>query len=124
LTGIIFVYLQAYLYQSNSFFQSVSIVDYSRVNPLILGSLLGLGAIIGDSVKSFFKRQFNVAPGSSWVPFDQIDYILGGLIFSLPYSSAYLISTFPYIETFVIWVGLHFISTFVGYKLKLKSTPI
>ncbi len=123
-TGIVFVYLQVYLYQHHSFFQTVSLIDYNKINPIVLGSLLGLGAIMGDSIKSFFKRQLNITPGNSWIPFDQVDYIVGGLIFSLPYTQQFLVSTFPFVQTFVIWIGLHFISTFIGYKLKLRSKPI
>jgi len=45
--------------------------------PLWFGLLLGFGALLGDLVKSFFKRRFTIRPGGSWVPFDQIDYVLG-----------------------------------------------
>lgn len=38
------------------------------------------GALLGDAVKSFFKRQFDVESGKSWFPFDQIDFSIGALI--------------------------------------------
>ncbi|HEX5285728.1 MAG TPA: CDP-archaeol synthase, partial [Polaromonas sp.] len=34
----------------------------------------------GDSLKSFFKRRLGIAPGQRWIPFDQLDFILGGLV--------------------------------------------
>ena len=34
----------------------------------------------GDSVKSFFKRRLKISPGQQWIPFDQLDFILGGLL--------------------------------------------
>lgn len=37
------------------------------------------GALMGDAVKSFFKRRFNVSSGKSWFPFDQIDFTVGAL---------------------------------------------
>ena len=43
------------------------------------GALLGLGALLGDLVKSFFKRRAGIDPGRPWVPWDQIDWILGTL---------------------------------------------
>jgi CDP-2,3-bis-(O-geranylgeranyl)-sn-glycerol synthase len=41
--------------------------------------LVAIGALTGDSVKSFFKRRVGVSPGSLWIPFDQIDYTVGAL---------------------------------------------
>lgn len=52
-------------------------VDYSHW-PL-LGLAMGGGAMLGDSVKSLFKRQLKIAPGSRWFPFDQLDFVLGAL---------------------------------------------
>lgn len=58
--------------------QGLAIVDYAQW-PLI-GFLLGFGAIAGDLIKSFFKRRFHVAPGSSFIPWDQLDFVLGALL--------------------------------------------
>lgn len=44
-----------------------------------LGPWLGLCALAGDAVKSFCKRQLDIAPGHSWFPWDQVDWILGTL---------------------------------------------
>ena len=51
---------------------------------LMIGAALGFGAIVGDSLKSFFKRRRNIKPGKDWVPFDQIDFIIGALCFLYP----------------------------------------
>jgi CDP-2,3-bis-(O-geranylgeranyl)-sn-glycerol synthase len=45
-----------------------------------LGLRFGLGAMLGDTVKSFFKRRLHIAPGHPWVPFDQLDFVAGALI--------------------------------------------
>jgi CDP-2,3-bis-(O-geranylgeranyl)-sn-glycerol synthase len=45
-----------------------------------LGAALGAGAMIGDCTKSFFKRLLRIAPGQSWIPADQLDFIIGGLV--------------------------------------------
>lgn len=47
--------------------------------PAWWGALIGGGAILGDLVKSFFKRRAGVAAGRSWFPFDQIDYAVGAI---------------------------------------------
>lgn len=55
-----------------------SLVDYSQWPWLGLG--FGLGAMLGDSLKSYFKRRRGRPPGSSWIPFDQLDFVLGALV--------------------------------------------
>lgn len=52
-------------------------VDQRRWLPL--GLLFGLGAMAGDALKSFAKRRFRIAPGAPWMPFDQIDFVIGAL---------------------------------------------
>jgi CDP-2,3-bis-(O-geranylgeranyl)-sn-glycerol synthase len=44
-----------------------------------LGLRFGIGAMAGDSVKSFVKRRLGIAPGRPWVPADQVDYVVGAL---------------------------------------------
>ncbi len=45
-----------------------------------LGIAMGVGTILGDLVKSFVKRRTHRAPGDPWIPFDQIDYVIGALV--------------------------------------------
>src|SRR2546430_2538701 len=61
---------------------SGSIVAYEEW-PL-LGLLFGVGAMAGDSAKSFFKRRLGVEPGRPWIPFDQLDFVLGALVLVAP----------------------------------------
>ncbi len=49
----------------------------------LFGAATGFGALVGDSVKSFFKRRKNISSGTSWMPFDQIDFVIGATIFGL-----------------------------------------
>ncbi len=49
---------------------------------LILFSLC-FGALFGDVVESFFKRRVGKDRGQDWIPFDQLDFIVGALVFSL-----------------------------------------
>ncbi|MBI4141490.1 CDP-archaeol synthase [Candidatus Woesearchaeota archaeon] len=48
---------------------------------LLLGLLLGSGALFGDIVKSFVKRKLNIKEGKPWIPFDEIDFSIGALFF-------------------------------------------
>ncbi len=51
----------------------------------LLSVCLAGGALLGDAIKSFFKRRFNIAPGLSWKVFDQLDYVSGALCLTAPF---------------------------------------
>ena len=72
-------YLQFLLYP---YLRSVALLDYS--NWSIIGLLLGSGAMAGDLIKSFFKRRMDIKPGQHWVPFDELDFAAGAIIFLSP----------------------------------------
>jgi CDP-2,3-bis-(O-geranylgeranyl)-sn-glycerol synthase len=55
-----------------------NLVNYD--NWFLLGFACGCGAMTGDSLKSFFKRRLQIAPGQSWIPADQLDFVIGGLL--------------------------------------------
>ena len=42
---------------------------------------ISFGALLGDIIESFFKRRVGKDRGEDWIPFDQIDFILGVLFF-------------------------------------------
>jgi CDP-2,3-bis-(O-geranylgeranyl)-sn-glycerol synthase len=119
--GILTVYLQVFLYAHIPLIRSFVSLDYTTLNPFLLGLLASLGALTGDALRSFFKRQRGIAPGKSWFPFDQIDYVIGGVVFTAFYIR---LTIWQYILLFVIWFWLHPLATFIGYLLKLKDRPI
>ncbi len=67
-----------------AFVKSIQLVDYASINGALLGALLGFGALLGDSVKSFFKRRVGIRPGGRWIPFDQIDFVIGAFLLIWP----------------------------------------
>lgn len=121
IVGILTVYLQIALYNNYKFFRDVSYINYNDINPLVLGFLAAFGALGGDALKSFFKRQFNIPAGKSWFPADQIDYILGGILLTSLYIRFNLQT---YTVLIVMWFILHPLSTFIGWLLRLKDDPI
>jgi CDP-2,3-bis-(O-geranylgeranyl)-sn-glycerol synthase len=48
---------------------------------------IAYGALFGDIIESFFKRRRNIKRGQDWIPFDQLDFILGVLFFSFLMSA-------------------------------------
>jgi len=81
LFSIVIVYFQFVFYQ-NGIFVNLSFVNYS--NWLLIGFLFGFGTIIGDLIESFAKRRLGYNPGKPFIPFDQLDFVLGALIFVYP----------------------------------------
>ncbi len=88
---------------------------------IVLGALLGAGALVGDAVESFFKRRVGVAPGSTWFPFDQLDYIIGGCLFA---ALLVRLSFKMYVLVAIVWFIIHLISSYIGHRLNLKKSPI
>ena len=86
-----------------------------------VGTLLGIGALLGDAIESFAKRMANIKPGEMWFPFDQLDYIFGGLIFIYPFVH---IPWWAIITIIVFFFGLHLVSTYIGYLLGIRDRPI
>ena len=88
---------------------------------LITGMALGFGALFGDAVASFFKRRSDVAPGESWFPVDQTDYIIGGLLFVYPFVE---LSRADVLRILVMYFVLHIVASYIAFHLKLKEKPI
>ena len=111
---------------------------FTPIAPLILGLGFGFGAIVGDAAKSFFKRRTGREGGSPWVPFDQLDFVVGGLLFAaiasvilLPWTTGpiwwwqeFAGTHWPRLVVLLLATPLlHFIVNIIGYKLRLKKVP-
>lgn len=86
-----------------------------------VAATMSFGALAGDAMKSFFKRRVGIKSGATWFPFDQLDYIIGGLLFVLPFGSPSLALAGT---VCVSYFCLHIVSTNIGYRLGLKSSPL
>lgn len=100
---------------------TVEFKHFEYINRVLLALYFSVGALGGDAIESFFKRQFNKKPGSTWFPFDQLDYIIGGLLLTWP-----VMDYSPTLALVIVglFFGLHIVSTVVGYLLGLKAKPI
>lgn len=88
--------------------------------PWWFGFLFAFGAITGDLVKSFFKRRFHHAPGVTWFPFDQLDFLFGAAFVASFFIDFTIVMWFA-----IIFVGpvLHILSNRIGFILHLKDSP-
>lgn len=88
--------------------------------PLLFAVLTPLGALLGDLAGAFLKRRLNMAPGTLLPIVDQIDFVIGALVFSLPIVT---ISWQLALTVLLITPPIHLFTNFVAYKLKLKKNP-
>jgi len=120
--GTMTLALQQLLFEDVAWIRSFADqVDYNHLPTLIMGPLFAIGALGGDAIESFFKRQRGIAPGRGWFPFDQIDYIIGGAIATMPFVS---LSIVQYAWLLLLWLIVHVLSTVIGYFTGLKDSPI
>lgn len=117
----IVVGIQKHLFLDTTWAIDISWVDYWSPRAWLLGPLLGGGALLGDAVESFFKRKRGVPAGHSWFPFDQIDYIIGALTLTAPFThpSLALVGAI-----FAIYFGLHLLTVYVFYLCGIRERPI
>lgn len=83
---------------------------------LLVGTCLGSGALLGDLVKSYFKRKLAIR--GTWFPFDQLDWIFGAYAFSLPF---HLLSFAEFLTILPIGLALHLATNKLAIVLKLKD---
>lgn len=122
LMAVLIVFLQQKLW-ANGY---VDLLDgepmgYLGHSAWLLGFLFGFGALAGDFIESFAKRQIGIESGKSWFPFDQTDYIIGGC---LAVALLIQLSAIYYLLVLVVWFGMHLLFSYIGYTLKLKNQPI
>ncbi|MDP2750040.1 MAG: CDP-archaeol synthase [Nanoarchaeota archaeon] len=125
--GLIFAVIAAGFVALFQFFIYPAIPDFGLIYysdfriVLVIALLSGFGDIFGDAIESFFKRQLNIQPGKAWIPFDQIDFVVGAvalmlIVFNPGWEALIII--------LVISPILHLIINFIGYKLKIRKNAI
>jgi CDP-2,3-bis-(O-geranylgeranyl)-sn-glycerol synthase len=89
--------------------------------PITFGLLLSLGALCGDLGGAFLKRRLGIPPGNLLPIVDQVDFVVGALIFSL---LLYPMLTWELALTIlIITPPIHLLTNFAAYRLRLKSNP-
>ncbi len=89
-------------------------------NPNILtlpwhyGLSVGLGALVFDIVKSFFKRQKGIKPGKLWYPYDQMSWIVGVVVVqSLFFSVGLAYVTITFISGLILHLIVELFNRFI-----------
>jgi len=96
-------------------------LSFAHFNQYVfLGFLLSVGAIVGDLVASFFKRRNNVEPGQEVLFLDQLDFVIGGMIFG---SLIYVPDFYEILAVGVVTLIAHKLFNFIAFKTNLKRVP-
>ncbi len=95
--------------------------NFSSFNGSIkIGFFLGFGAMMGDLIKSFFKRRLGIESGENWLPFDQIDFLIGAILFLSIFEVVPL--TFILI-IFPLTILLHWFTNILAFFFRVKKVP-
>lgn len=98
----------------------------------LFGALVGFFALAGDAVESYFKRKSGRPRGAPWIPFDQLDFVVFGILGML--AGSFLLADGWVMEALfghwlilttllVLTPGLHLLVNRVGYWIGLKDVP-
>ena len=75
----------------------------------------------GDLAESFIKRRLDIKPGKPFIPWDQLDFVIGAIIFS------YLVFDYNLLMIITIIIAsfiLHVSSTRFAYAIKLRKEKL
>lgn len=88
--------------------------------PFLFCLLTPLGALSGDLTAAFLKRRLGIVPGDLFPIVDQVDFVVGAIVFALPLGIMYWELA---VASILITPPIHLLTNFCAYKLKLKKNP-
>ncbi len=94
--------------------------------PVSVVIALSFGALLGDIVKSFFKRRLGFKRGVGLPLIDQLDFVAGAWVLAYIVDPQWFIGNFklPIIITVLIVTPiLHRATNIIGYHIKVKKEP-
>lgn len=94
------------------------LIDYANWLPWGLG--FGIGTMAGDCLKSLCKRRLHITPGSPWIPFDQIDFVVGALVLVGPAAG---LSWGDVIQILIVSFVGDLVVNRISFRVGIKETP-
>ena len=92
---------------------------HNITSSLMFGFLGGFGALAGDAAESFVKRQLGIGSGKPFLPFDQIDYIIGFLLLT---SFVFDWTMFQAVSLLIFAALANPLTNLTAYLLGIKKT--
>jgi len=120
------------IYANDSDFAFLELSDFGRFPIMIpiIGSIC-FGALFGDITESFLKRRVGKDRGEDWIPFDQLDFIVGALILSFIVAIIIqLFTSYWFFDGFTVWhifvlvivtPFIHIFTNFIHKKIRAKN---
>ena len=119
IVGMVVFLVQAELF-SIPYFQRISLLDYnSGEKKLLVGFFLAFGALFGDALFSFFKRRIGLASGRKWIPFDQIDHVIGAFLLT---SLVLPLDLKVWLLVLILTFFLHLFVNRIGFGLGISES--
>ena len=87
---------------------------------IFVGFVIAFGAVMGDMAASFIKRRLGMKRGQSAVLMDQLDFIVGAVVFAFAFTQ---ISIYMIFIMLVVTPAIHYASCIAGYKMGVKKVP-
>ena len=115
LFGIIIFSFQKLAY--NNGFTQWAVIDYLDFSVGFV-ALLGFGVILGVLIESWLKRKAGIAPGKRWFPWDQLDFVFGGLLFMF---FIYIPPAEIILTIIVFSPVLHIVVNRIAYYLRIRK---
>jgi CDP-2,3-bis-(O-geranylgeranyl)-sn-glycerol synthase len=93
----------------------------SLVDPrlALAGFMIALGSVLGDLLGAFVKRRLHVEPGKAFPILDQLDFVLGALIFGYYFFPIGLYSAILFVA---VTPPIHLGTNYGAYLLGIKKT--
>ncbi len=88
---------------------------YGNLHPFIVGPLWGIGAMLGDSYESWYKRSEGIASGEDLKMWDSVDFVIGGCVLV---GLAAFIGWIPARFTFIEFTAAFLLSWYFHPKVK------
>ena len=85
-----------------------------------------IGALLGDMIKSFFKRRIGFDRGAMLPVADQLDFVVGAWALTLLLDYGWFTANFTWaviITVLIITPALHLATNIIGYKIGKKNVP-
>ncbi len=87
---------------------------------------LSFGALLGDMVKSFFKRRAGYVRGAKLPLIDQLDFVAGAWILTYIFEPQWFTENFTLqimITVLILTPVFHRLTNIIGYYIKVKKEP-
>ena len=103
--------------------------DVRAAGPLLVGSLLGAGTVLGELPNSFLKRRLGIAPGARrrstlgvlLTVWDQVDFVPAVLLLLAP---VWLMPAGTFALALAAVAIVHFGLNLVGYAIGARTAPV